>query len=67
MMNSLLVIIFTTIIVVGTSAPVENNHEVCRCHILTVLPESKVYKLCIQHTRLHVTRGSLLVIISLKK
>ncbi|XP_065900513.1 uncharacterized protein [Dysidea avara] len=28
MMNSLFVIIFTTIIVVGTSAPVENNHKI---------------------------------------
>ena len=41
MMNILLVMIVTTIIVVGTSAPVENNHRVCICH--TLLPESMVY------------------------
>jgi len=66
-MNSLMVIILTIIIVVGTSAPVENNHKVCVLALPTVMMlvwSIVVYS--VQYIRLHVTRGSLLVIISLK-
>ena len=62
-----MVIILTTIIVVGTSVPVEDNHKVCVLAIPTVMVHVwSIVVYSVQYIRLHVTRGSLLVIISLK-